>query len=118
MNHHARRVREKEERREAILDAAEQVFFCKGFDRTPMDDIARQAQLSRALLYVYFEDKAAIMRGIMVRAARSIAVRFERALREGRTGMEQLRGFGREYYAFSIEESDYFDVLTNLNTFP
>jgi len=118
MNHQARRVREKEERREAILDAAEQVFFNKGFDRTPMDEIARQAQLSRALLYVYFEDKAAIMRGIMLRAARSIGQRFERALAEGRTGMEQLRGMGRQYYAFSRDESDYFDVLTHLNTFP
>jgi len=118
MNHQARRDREKEDRRESILDAAELVFFDKGFDRTPMDEIARRAQLSRALLYVYFTDKSAIMRGIMLRAGTAINRRFERAVAEGKTGMEQLRGIGMAYYAFSRDESNYFDVLTKLNTFP
>ena len=50
--------------RETILDAAELVFSEKGYERTSMDDIARTAALSRALLYVYFKDKAAIHSGM------------------------------------------------------
>ena len=61
MSANERREREKQERRESILDSAEQCFFSKGYERTAMDEIARGAQLSRALLYVYFKDKAAIM---------------------------------------------------------
>ena len=45
-----RREKEKQERRESILNSAEQSFFGKGYDRTSMDDIAKGAQLSRALL--------------------------------------------------------------------
>lgn len=108
----------KAARREEILDAAEAVFFDKGFDRSAMEKIARRAGISRALLYVYFTDKAAILRGIMHRASLSMGRRFERAMTEGHSGLDQLRGIGEAYYAFSCDESDYFDVLTNMNIFP
>lgn len=114
----SRRQHEKQERSEAILDAAETVFFTKGFNQTSMDEIARQAGLSRALLYVYFRDKAAIMRGIMLRAAMAIERRFERALESSGNGLEQIEQIGYAYHAFSCEDSEYFDVLTDLNTFP
>jgi AcrR family transcriptional regulator len=114
----SRRAKEKQERAECILDAAESVFFKKGFNHTTMDEIAQGAGLSRALLYVYFTDKSAIMRAIMLRAAEEVESRFERALHAGKNGLAQIDGIGHAYYAFSAEASDYFDVLTELNTFP
>lgn len=113
-----RRAQEKQERAESILDAAEQVFFSKGFSQSSMDEIAQKAKLSRPLLYVYFKDKSAIMRGVMLRAAEEIERRFATALEEGKNGLAQIEGIGRAYYAFSKEASDYFDVLTDMNTFP
>jgi len=113
-----RRELEKQARRGHILDAAERVFFDKGFHRASMDEIAKVACLSRALLYVYFKDKDAIMRGIMLRAMRAMEQRFNAALSQASNGREQLEAIGRAYYAFSREQSDYFDVLTDLNTFP
>lgn len=113
-----RREMEKLERHEEILDAAERVFFQKSYEQSTMDDIAREAQLSRALLYVYFKDKAAIMRGIMLRAGTSLQNRFEHALQQNPTGLEQIEGIGHAYHAFSIEEPHYFDVLTSVTTFP
>ncbi len=107
-----RREREKHERREAILDAAESMFFGKGYERCSMDDIARTAQLSRALLYVYFKDKAAIMRAITLRASQALLLRFGEALAASDVGMEQIGNIGHAYYQFSIEHADYFDVLT------
>jgi AcrR family transcriptional regulator len=113
----ARREREKQERYEEILDAAEQVFFRKSYEQTSMDEIAKAAGLSRALLYVYFKDKSAIMRGVMARAALSLQRRFEEALNKGTTGVEQIDGIGHAYHAFSAEEPDYFDVLTTIASF-
>lgn len=113
-----RREREKQERRDSILDAAEQVFFAKGYDKCSMDEIAKTAQLSRALLYVYFKDKAAIMRGIMLRSIECLRERFAKAISEAELGLEQVGKFGQAYYDFSREESHYFDVLTQISTFP
>src|SRR5690554_6987146 len=97
----SRREREKQARYDAILDAAELVFSEKGYDRTSMDDIARTASLSRALLYVYFKDKAAIQRGIMLRAGQSLVEGFENALSTADTGLAQIRPRGVAYYGFS-----------------
>jgi AcrR family transcriptional regulator len=114
----SRRLMEKLARHEAILDAAETVFFSKGFEHSTMDDIAGRAQLSRALIYVYFKDKAAIMRAIMLRAAQALLARFSAALSDGSDGVSQIAGIGQAYYLFSRELPDYFDVLTNVSTFP
>jgi len=112
MSNPSRRERERQERRETILDAAEQVFFSKGYERSSMDDIARAAELSRGLLYVYFKDKAAIMAGITLRAAEALRDRFAEALTRSKLGMEQIANIGKAYYRFSIEQADYFDALT------
>ena len=118
MTVHRRRAKEKQERHDEILDAAESSFFVKGYEQTSMDDIARAAHLSRALLYVYFKDKAGIMRGVMLRAAQSLQRRFEAALAAGATGVAQIVGIGHAYHAFSVDEANYFDVLTSMATFP
>ncbi|QSP94996.1 TetR/AcrR family transcriptional regulator [Marinobacter salinisoli] len=111
-----RREREKQARHDAILDAAEQVFSDKGYDRASMDDIARTANLSRALLYVYFKDKAAIQRGIMLRAGHSLFRRFEQARQTADNGLAQIRAIGESYYRFYQEQPDYFSALTKAST--
>jgi len=112
----SRREREKQARYDAILDAAELAFSEKGYERTSMDDIARTASLSRALLYVYFKDKAAIQQGIMLRAGQSLVERFENALSSADTGLQQIRAMGEAYYRFYNEEPDYFSALTKAST--
>jgi len=112
MNVETRREREKHDRGESILDAAERVFFDKGYERCSMDDIAKSAQLSRALLYVYFKDKAAIMRAITLRAAEALLLRFTAAAGAAAVGLEQIGNIGYAYYHFSVEQADYFDALT------
>ncbi|WP_165855976.1 TetR/AcrR family transcriptional regulator [Marinobacter sp. JSM 1782161] len=111
-----RREREKQQRQLSILDAAETMFAEKGYDRTSMDDIARTASLSRALLYVYFKDKAAIQRGIMLRAAERLRERFRAALETGVTGLDKIQAIGTAYYHFWQEEPDYFAALTKATT--
>lgn len=111
-----RREREKQARYDTILDAAEQAFAEKGYERTSMDDIARTASLSRALLYVYFKDKAAIQRGIMLRAGQSLSDRLRQARQTADTGLAQIRAMGEAYYRFYLEEPDYFSALTKAST--
>ena len=108
-----RREREKKERQESILDAAEVRFFGKGYERTSMDEIARTAQLSRALLYVYFKDKAAILRGLTLRAGEELRLRFAEAVAGADTGVAKIAALGAAYYRFFHDKPDYFDVLTH-----
>jgi AcrR family transcriptional regulator len=52
-----RREREKKLRRRQIIDAVKKVCSEKSFRETTMDDIAREAEISPATIYLYFKSK-------------------------------------------------------------
>ena len=81
-----RRHEEKERRRAEIVDAAEAAGRDVGLDALTMDDVARRARLSRALLYVYFQDRSDLMFGLAERAMNMLHVRFVEAAERHRTG--------------------------------
>ena len=54
-------------RRRQILDAATKVFAERGFHRARIKEIAREAGVSEGTIYNYFEDKEALLIGILHR---------------------------------------------------
>ena len=112
-----RRQEERERRRAEILDAAETVIAAVGWDDMTMDQVARKARLSRALLYVYFKDKTDLLFAIGERAVKTLEKRFAEAVARHRLGMDQLEAIGRAYVAFSQEFPVYFDILARCELF-
>jgi AcrR family transcriptional regulator len=55
------------QRREQILDAAQNVFSRAGFERARMDDIVQESGLSKGALYWYFKSKDEIIQAILDR---------------------------------------------------
>jgi len=106
-----RRQEEKERRRAEILDAAEAALERAGWDELTMEQVARHARLSRALVYVYFRDKGDLMFGICERALVRLRQRFEEAVSRHKLGLDQIIAIGRAYIAFSQEFPVYFDTL-------
>lgn len=106
-----RRLEEKERRRAEILDAAEAVAASVGLDAMTMDEVARKARLSRALLYVYFQDKSELLFGLCGRALETLHRRFVEAVSRHRLGLRQIEACGRAYVAFSQEFPVYFEAL-------
>jgi|KBSMisStaDraftv2_1062788.scaffolds.fasta_scaffold97239_2 TetR/AcrR family transcriptional regulator of autoinduction and epiphytic fitness len=45
------------QKRRQILDGADRIFSTLGYDAASMSDVAHEAQVSKATLYVYFQDK-------------------------------------------------------------
>ena len=60
--------RRKQARPAEILDAALKVFAHKGFAAARMDDIAKEAGVTKGTIYLYFENKEAVFKSL-VRAA-------------------------------------------------
>lgn len=60
-------VKEAEERREEILDAAEKLFAAKGFDNTSTGDILDAVGIARGTLYYHFKSKEDILDGVIQR---------------------------------------------------
>ena len=87
-----RREREKEQRRNDIIDAAERVFFNKGLENATMDDVAEHAELSKGTLYLYFKSKEELYLAIHLRGNLILKEMFEAAVKKPKTGIEKVRG--------------------------
>jgi len=70
-------------RRNQILDAATQVFAEKGFDHATIHDIAKAAGIADGTIYNYFDNKTALLLGILDRlnATSQRAADFQQALK-------------------------------------
>ena len=60
-------VKEAEERKQEILDAAEMLFGTKGFDNTSTGDILDAVGIARGTLYYHFKSKEEILDGVIQR---------------------------------------------------
>lgn len=54
--------RRKDQRPMEILTAALGLFVCKGFASTKIEDIAKQAKVSKGTVYLYFESKEVLFK--------------------------------------------------------
>ncbi|WP_214630332.1 TetR/AcrR family transcriptional regulator [Paenibacillus agaridevorans] len=60
-------VKEAEERRNEIIDAADELFGQKGFDGTSTNDILEKVGIARGTLYHHFKSKVDIMDALIER---------------------------------------------------
>jgi AcrR family transcriptional regulator len=111
-----RREEEKERRRAEILDAAETLYAKKGWDGLTVDQVARTARLSRALVYVYFRDKEDLLFAIGERAMQLLRDRFLAAAAGTARGMDQVDAIGRAYMGYAHEFPHYFDFCTRFQS--
>ena len=107
-----RRQEEKDRRRSEIIDAAEAVAATEGIEALTMDHVARRARISRALLYVYFQDKDDLQFALCERALGLLLERFEQAQARHGTGLERITAIGRAYVAFAAEFPVHFEALS------
>lgn len=112
MSTRSRNDEEKAQRREALLNAAQAVFFKKGFENTSMDDIASEAGFSRALLYVYFNDKKDIYQSLTIRSVRALRDRMLAHVDLNAPGIDRVRQVGEAYYDFYQHEKNHFNCLS------
>ena len=60
-------VKEAEERKNEILDAADELFIQKGFNGTSTNDILEKVGIARGTLYYHFKSKEEIMDALIAR---------------------------------------------------
>ena len=70
-------VKEAAERRNEILDAAEELFVTKGYDKTSTNDILDKVKIARGTLYYHFKSKEDILNAMIDRINSSLIARAE-----------------------------------------
>lgn len=104
-----RKKREKEQRRQSIIDAAEKLFSEKGYDNVSINDIAKEVELNRATIYLYFENKEALCFAVLLRGMRILNEMIKANVRKT-LAIQKIYTIGNAYYSFFQIYPQYFEV--------
>jgi AcrR family transcriptional regulator len=111
-----RREEEKERRRGEILDAGESLYAQQGWESVTIEQVARTARLSRALVYIYFRDKDDLLFGIGERGMKILYQRFAAALETPGSGRDKVDAIGRAYMGFALEFRHFFNFCSRFQS--
>lgn len=91
-------------RRDALLDAAAEVFARSGYNGASLEEIAATAGVSKALIYEHFDSKRELHVELVNRQAAAVFSRLEEAAESGASGEERLR-LGVDAFLSFVEEN-------------
>jgi TetR/AcrR family transcriptional regulator len=106
-----RKEREKEHRKEEILDAAQKVFFDKGLVTSTMDEIAEAAELSKGTLYLYYKSKEDLYLTVMMRGMESLYDKYEHIVTSDNSIVQKVAMFVDVYNDFFDSHRSFFRMF-------
>ncbi|TGE35613.1 TetR/AcrR family transcriptional regulator [Desulfosporosinus fructosivorans] len=113
-----RKEKEKNIRREDIINAAEKIFFLKGYESSTMDEVAKIAEYTKKTLYSYFQSKEQLLQAIIFRAYWTLnkIINTELSDKINLTGLAKLKLLGETFIQFTSRYPKYFETLVLYNS--
>jgi TetR/AcrR family transcriptional regulator len=106
-----RKQKEKLNRYNSILDTAEIIIKANGLYSLNMDMIARESQLAKGTLYLYFKSKEEILAALSIKARMLLLTHFERAAQRFQKAVEKLKAIAMATFGFYKKYPFYFDLI-------
>jgi len=104
-------MKNKEIKRNLIIDSAEELFFTKGYRATSMDQIAQKAEVAKGTLYLYFNNKKELYYAVGNRAMDCLKEMFIEESRTVSDGLERLTAYAKAFLKFRVKYPDYYDFI-------
>jgi AcrR family transcriptional regulator len=111
-----RKKRERQERRNAILDAAELLVEKQGLESIRMDDIAAQADVSKGTLYLYFKNKVEIALALHNRGVRVLHQELSGEMVKEGSGLQLLQRMNHSFLRFAREHPHFFKSVVYIES--
>ncbi len=102
--------------REAILDAALRVFSRKGYALSTLEDIAKEAKVTRGAIYWHFENKVEIYAALVGERSTKAFALFSEILNKKMSPVQKLRQVLIQSLVY-IEENEDYRAILELTTF-
>ena len=106
-----RKDREKEHRKEEIVDAAQKIFFEKGLLTATMDEIAETAELSKGTLYLYYKSKEDLYLAVNVRGIEILYAMVDQTVKSKESLIGKLRALQNVYFDFFEKHKNFFRMF-------
>lgn len=107
-----RKEREKENRRETILQAAEAVMMANGLHGLSIDLIAQETELAKGTIYLYFKSKEEILGILTVKSRHILYNEFEKIAATPAAPIEKLHQIIKANYTFYKTNPLYYDLVS------
>jgi len=107
-----------------IIDAAEAVFFSKGFANAKMENVAEKAGMSKGSVYFYFKSKDDLYMAITYRAFLLLIDMYRKVLdnhkhKDGRSRVIEILnayiGFSEKHFHYHEALFNYMSLIRNIN---
>jgi AcrR family transcriptional regulator len=108
-----RKVREKENLRRAILDAARELFAANDYSSVSIRKIAHRIEYSPTAIYLHFRDKNEILCSLIDEGFTLLHASLSRITGDP---VERLREGGRVYFKFALEQPHYYRLMFQLES--
>lgn len=106
-----RKERERNARKELIIDVTEKIIEERGFENITMDMIAEQAEMGKGSLYLHFKNKTSIILAICDRGSTSLNHSMSKVITEEITGLQMVEKLGQTYFEFIKDNPLYFNAF-------
>jgi AcrR family transcriptional regulator len=106
-----RQDRERQAVRQAILDAARDLFVTEGYRNVSIRKIAERIEYSPAAIYSYFSSKDDIFFALAEEGFRRLDAQVRAVLDNPRDPLEEMRACWWAYYEFSKEHREFFELM-------
>jgi len=106
-----RKQKEKLQRYNSILDAAEKIMQADGLYNLNMDLVAKETQLAKGTLYLYFKSKEEILGALSIKARNLLLNHFQKAAKKTDNPIEQLKAIALATFNFYKKYPFYFELI-------
>lgn len=104
-------LRQKEETRKNILDAAYSIAKEEGWQGLSMRKIADRIEYTAPIIYEYFSNKEAILSELTGRGFNMLSKELEKAKAKSENPEEQLEAMWMAYWEFAFTDTEMYQVM-------
>lgn len=103
--------KEKEMKRNYIMECAQKLFLSKDYDEVSMNSIAKEVGVNKATIYYYFKNKEALYFAIVLRGVQILEKKIKKEVEKGKTGREKFLLHGKVDTEFFSKNPDCMRLL-------
>lgn len=107
-----RKQKEKQQRYNAILAASEKIMQADGIQSLNMDLVAKETELAKGTLYLYFKSKEEILGALSIKSRNLLLTHFEKATKKHVDPIEQLKAIAFVTLDYYKKNPLYFELIS------
>jgi len=110
-----RKENERIIRKNKMINAAERVFFKKGFESSTMEDIAKEAEFTKKTIYSYFKSKEELYYEIMLLGFEALNASYDKTISENieMSEIKKIKKLGQTFVEFSRNYPGYYKAIVD-----